>query len=117
MLGAVVAVVFGCTSSGPQGPAVSSTGMVGGPSASSEAVSSGLMADSSGGVGSVTSSSTNASTSSSATGAVGCGDIQGEGFAVGQISSNWTLLDASGAPVELYDYCGQVIYLESGSEW
>ena len=41
----------------------------------------------------------------------------GEGYAVGQISMNWTLNDKNGKPVSLYDYRGKVIYFESGSEW
>ena len=43
--------------------------------------------------------------------------LVGEGYAVGQISMNWTLNDRDGKPVNLYDYRGKVIYFESGSEW
>ena len=46
-----------------------------------------------------------------------CDGIVGEGFAEGQIAENWTLNDADGNPVNLHDYCGKVIYFESGSEW
>jgi hypothetical protein len=43
--------------------------------------------------------------------------LVGEGYAVGQISMNWTLQDQNGQPVNLYDHRGKVIYFESGSEW
>lgn len=46
-----------------------------------------------------------------------CQGLVGEGYAVGQIAENWSLLDGSGAPVSLHDYCGQVIYFEDGAEW
>lgn len=101
-------VVLGCTVAEPEGPAASSS------SASSS--SSGM-----GPVGSEVSTAGPSPGSSTAvadsTGSSGCGAIAGEGFAVGQIAQDWTLMDASGSPVQLHDYCGQVIYLELGAEW
>lgn len=57
------------------------------------------------------------STGADSTGSAACDGLVGEGFAVGQIAENWVLQDQSGAPVNLHDYCGQVIYIELGAEW
>ena len=46
-----------------------------------------------------------------------CTGIVGEGYAVGQIAQNWTSLDGAGNQVQLYDYCGKVIFYENGAEW
>jgi len=43
--------------------------------------------------------------------------VVGQGYAVGQISMNWTLKDLNGKTVKLHDYLGKVIFFESGSEW
>ena len=81
------------------------------------------MGPGSSGAGPVTSSGSSAGESmgssgaADSTGSAGCGPIQGEGFAEGQIAENWTLMDASGSPVNLHDYCGQVVYIELGAEW
>lgn len=96
-MGAAIAALWGCAQDSPQDPVTSSTGM------GSDAVSTAVTALDGSGSGS--------------TGAVACAGIQGEGHAVGQISPNWTLTDASGASVQLHDYCGKVIYIESGAEW
>lgn len=54
---------------------------------------------------------------STTTAAGGCDGIEGEGWGVGQIAMNWTLNDQDGNPVNLHDYCGRVIYFESGAAW
>ena len=46
-----------------------------------------------------------------------CANLKGEGHAVNQIAENWTLKDRNGADVSLYDYCGNVIFIEDGAEW
>ncbi len=101
-------VVLGCTVAEPEGPV--------GSSSSASSASSGVGPASSGAstAGPLPGSSTAVADS---TGSAGCGAIEGEGFAVGQIAEDWTLMDASGSPVALHDYCGQVIYLELGAEW
>ncbi len=46
-----------------------------------------------------------------------CADIQGEGYGKGDISMDWTLQDVNGKSVSLYDYCGQVVYIEDTTAW
>jgi hypothetical protein len=46
-----------------------------------------------------------------------CEGIEGEGYAEGDISMDWSLKDIDGKSVSLYDYCGQVIYIEDTTAW
>jgi hypothetical protein len=46
-----------------------------------------------------------------------CDAIVGEGYELGQVSMNWTLDDADGAPHELYEFCGRPIYIEDTAAW
>ena len=46
-----------------------------------------------------------------------CDGPQGQGFAVGEVARNWALQNHAGERVELFDFCGRVIFLEEGSQW
>jgi hypothetical protein len=46
-----------------------------------------------------------------------CEGLVGEGWAEGQIAENWSLPDVDGQMVELYDFCGKVVYFEEGAGW
>ena len=61
---------------------------------------------------------------SSTSGAGGSGNApacdpppQGEGHAMGQIAENWSLPDHLGQMIELFGFCGKVIFFEEGSMW
>lgn len=51
------------------------------------------------------------------TGEFSCDAIVGEGYAVGQVSMNWTLGDADGQAHSLYEFCGRPIYIEDTAAW
>jgi hypothetical protein len=51
------------------------------------------------------------------TGEFSCDAIVGEGHDIGQVSMNWTLVDADGQPHSLYDFCGRPIYIEDTAAW
>ena len=46
-----------------------------------------------------------------------CQGASGEGFAVGNVARNWALPDRTLQAVELFDFCGKVIFFEEGSQW
>jgi hypothetical protein len=46
-----------------------------------------------------------------------CQGATGKGFAVGNIARNWALPDRTLQTVELFDFCGKVIFFEEGSQW
>ena len=46
-----------------------------------------------------------------------CDNLAGGSFTVGDIASNWSLENNLGAVVELFHYCGKVIFYEEGSGW
>jgi hypothetical protein len=46
-----------------------------------------------------------------------CDGAEGQGFALGQVARNWALTDHTGERVELFDFCGKVIFFEEGSQW
>jgi len=46
-----------------------------------------------------------------------CEGMEGEGYGEGDISMDWTLQTVDGESVSLYDYCGQVIFIEDTTAW
>jgi hypothetical protein len=50
-------------------------------------------------------------------GSSACGEIKGEGFALGDVAENWTLPNALGQMIALHNMCGKVIFYEEGSLW
>jgi len=44
-------------------------------------------------------------------------DLAGNGYSVGSVAYNMTMIDQHGNDVELYDYYGQVILLDVFAEW
>jgi len=44
-------------------------------------------------------------------------DLQGTGYATGDIANNFTGIDQFGDPIELYQFYGQVIVLDVYAEW
>ena len=67
--------------------------------------------------GVVSSSTSTGSTSTGSSSSGGCENLQGEGYAMGQVAENWSLPDHIGAMIALYDFCGKVIFYEEGSMW